>query len=215
MKSLADLLPPEFAAMIHPTWRKNEADYWAVRGRLLEQYRDQWIGFADGVVVASGKIPVEVFHAAENGAEHPFCTCVGREHEPERIRRVTLPYDTSYPGEPMPVLTVEFRGSSGVAGMNLDGVIPDIGADAGALPWADCQQLPINLSKGRPGHIGGVGGWGAPTIHFQLWVLLDGQEYPCRIHVDFIGHERIIGRDVLNRLEILFRGPAREVVVNP
>jgi hypothetical protein len=27
--------------------------------------------------------------------------------------------------------------------------------------------------------------------------------------------ERILGRDVLNRLEILFRGPTGEVVVNP
>jgi hypothetical protein len=27
--------------------------------------------------------------------------------------------------------------------------------------------------------------------------------------------ERILGRDVLNRVEILFRGPVGEVVVNP
>ncbi len=47
MKSLAENLPPEFAAKIHPDWRKNEADYWAVRDQLLGKYQDQWVGFAD------------------------------------------------------------------------------------------------------------------------------------------------------------------------
>ena len=46
-------------------------------------------------------------------------------------------------------------------------------------------------------------------------VRLDGQEYPCQLQADFAGQERILGRDVLNRLEILFRGPAGEVIVNP
>jgi hypothetical protein len=41
MKSLTDRLPPQIAQRIHPDWRKNEADYWAVRDQLLTQYRDQ------------------------------------------------------------------------------------------------------------------------------------------------------------------------------
>ena len=36
MRSLADALPPEIAGQIHPAWRRNEADYWAARDRLLE-----------------------------------------------------------------------------------------------------------------------------------------------------------------------------------
>ena len=54
MKSLADALPPEIARQIHPDWRKNEAAYWAARDMLLSQYQGQWIGFADGEVIASG-----------------------------------------------------------------------------------------------------------------------------------------------------------------
>ena len=65
LKSLADSLPPEIARQIHPEWRKNEADFWAVRDELLGKYRNQWIGFADGIVVAAGASPVAVFHAAE------------------------------------------------------------------------------------------------------------------------------------------------------
>jgi len=35
MKSIADQLPPMIAAKIHPDWRKNEAEYWAIRDRLI------------------------------------------------------------------------------------------------------------------------------------------------------------------------------------
>lgn len=301
MKSVADLLPPEFAALVHPDWRKNEADYWNVRDQLLEKYRDQWIGFADGVVVASGKSAVQVLHVAKDAVEHPFCTCVGRESEPdrirpvkslsellppeivaqlhpdllkneaaywavrdqllaqyhgqwigfadgqvvasgelavnvhheaqktgrhphvtcvghefeaERIRRVAFPYDTSYGRQPLPVIDVEFRAVSGVAGPVLNAVIPDTGADASALPWSDFQRLQLNLAHGAFGVLGGIGG-SKGTVVFDIWVFLDGQEYRCRVHADLSGTERILGREVLNQLEILFRGPSREVVVNP
>src|SRR5205809_35512 len=93
MKSIADQLPPEIAQQIHPDRRKNEAAYWAVRDQLLEQYRGQWIGFADGMVIASGSSPVTVFHAAEASGRHPFFICVGREEGPCRIRRVASPYE--------------------------------------------------------------------------------------------------------------------------
>jgi hypothetical protein len=90
MKSIADQLPPDIARQIHPDWRKNEAAYWAMRDQLLSQYQGQWIGFADGAVIASGTSPVEVFHAAEQFGRHPFFICVGREEEPTRIRRSTF-----------------------------------------------------------------------------------------------------------------------------
>ena len=99
MKSIADQLPPEIANQIHPDRRKNEAGYWFVRDQLLDQYRNQWIGFASGAVIASGASPVEVFHAAEESGQHPFVTCVGREDEPCRMRRMSFAYDASYPGE--------------------------------------------------------------------------------------------------------------------
>jgi hypothetical protein len=90
MRSPAEALPPEIVQQIHPDWRKNEAAYWAVRDQLLSQYRGQWIGFADGAVIASGTSPVAVFHAAEASGRNPFVTCVGHEDEPTRMRRVSL-----------------------------------------------------------------------------------------------------------------------------
>src|SRR5690349_428961 len=103
MKSIADQLPPEIARQLHPDRRKNEADYWALRDQLLAQYRGQWVGFADGRVVASGSSPVAVLQAAEATGLHPFLICVGREDEPCRMRRVTFAYDTGYPGEALPL----------------------------------------------------------------------------------------------------------------
>jgi hypothetical protein len=215
MKSIADQLPPDIARQINPDWRKNEAQYWMVRDQLVSKYQNQWIGFADGVVIASGTSPVAVFHAAEKLGRNPFVTCVGHEDEPCRMRRASFAYDSSYPGEPLPILTVEFRLLSGSVGLALDRVIADTGADASALPWLDCKKLQLDPAHGRPGMMGGVAGGTAPTLFFHVWVYVDGKEFPCRLQADFVGSERILGRDVLNQLEMFFRGPAGEVIVNP
>jgi hypothetical protein len=212
--SLVDALPPDIARQIHPDWRKNEADYWSVRDRLLPQYRDQWIAYADGVVIAACKTSLEVIHAPGVMQRHPFVICVGRENEPYRIRRVTFAYDATYPGQALPILSAEFRSVSGTAGVLMDRVIPDTGADVSVLPWSDCQHLHLDPAMGVSGLMSGIGGHGA-TIGFAAWVWLDGQEYPCQLQADFAGNERILGRDVLNRLEVLFRGPSGEVIVNP
>jgi len=108
MKYIFDQLPPEIAQHLHPDRRRNEIEYWAVRDQLLDQYRDQWIGFAAGRVVSSGRSPVTDSRAAEATGLHPFFICVGREEEPCRIRRASFAYDAAYPGEPLPSMRVEF-----------------------------------------------------------------------------------------------------------
>lgn len=215
MQSLIGGLPPEVAQRIHPAWQKNEADYWAQRDQLLAQYRGQWIGFANGQVIVAGSSPVDVFHKAQESGEHPFVTCVGHENEPSRMRRASFSYDMTYPGESLPVMAAEFRKQAGSPGVVLDRVIVDTGADASALPWSDCEQLELDPKDGAPGLMGGVGDTVVATVVFPAWTHVDGTTYPCRLQADFTGHERILGRDVLNRLEVLFRGPACEVILNP
>lgn len=216
MKSLADGLPPEIARQIHPDWRKNEAAYWAVRDRLLSQYQGRWIGFADGAVLVAASTPLDVFLAVQQSGRHPFVIRVGHEDQPWYcIRRTNFAYDTTYSSTALPILSAEFRSASRSAGLLLDRVIPDTGADTTTLPWLDCQQLHLDPALGIPGVITGVAGGTMATVGFLIWVWLDGQEYPCQLQADFQGRERILGRDVLNRLEILFRGPSGEVIVNP
>ncbi|MBY0231602.1 MAG: retropepsin-like domain-containing protein [Gemmataceae bacterium] len=215
MRMIIDELPHEIARQLHPDRRKNEEAYWAARDRLLSTYQDLWIGFAEGRVVASGKSAVAVLHEAEASGLHPFFICVGREQEPCRIRRAPFGYDAAYHGEALPQAEVEFRLASGVAGTMMDRVIPDTGADATVLPWADCASLGLMTAQGVQTRMGGLAGASASSLAFLVWARLDGRDYPCRLQADFAGTERILGRDVLNQLRILFDGPAGEVVVNP
>lgn len=215
MTSLAAGLPPDVVAALPPEWRANEAGYWAARPALLSSHRGLWVAFAGGAVVAAGPSAVAVLHAAAAAGPGPYVARVGAEDEPCRMRRAAFPYDTAYPGEPLPQVRAEFRTATGVPGPTLDGVIPDTGADGTALPWADCQALGLSPSRGLPARIGGVGGSSAATLVFPAWVVLDGREHPCRLQADFDGDERLLGRDVLNRVDVLFRGPAAEVVINP
>ena len=85
MLNIADHLPPEIARQIHPDRRKNEAAYWAARDQLLAQYSGQWIGFANGQVIASGSSPVTVLHAAEASGLHPFFIRLGALAEKQRF----------------------------------------------------------------------------------------------------------------------------------
>jgi hypothetical protein len=156
MKGILDRLPPEVAERIHPDWKRNEQSYWARRETLLRQYGGQWIGFADDAVIVSGDRPVQVLHAAKRTGRHPFVTCVGHEDTPQRMRRSIYSYDSTYPGEPLPRVAVEFRAAPGGPGVTFEDVIPDTGTDASALPWPDCQALQLNLQEGVPALMGSV-----------------------------------------------------------
>jgi hypothetical protein len=131
------------------------------------------------------------------------------------MRRASFAYDTAYPNRALPQMSAEFRATSGSTGLTFDQVIPDTGSDASALPWSDCQSLGLNAANGSAGVMAGVGNTSVLTLSFTIWVWLDGREYECQLQADFGSTERILGRDVLNGLDILFRGPAGEVVVNP
>lgn len=215
MNSALDALPPEIAKLIDPKWRQNEIEYWKQRDQLLLQFKDQWIGFADGRVIVSGRSAVAVFHEAEQTCEAPFVVCVGHEDEPTRFRRSTFPYDTGYAPEPLPMVSVEIRSISGVLGVLLHDMIADTGADATAITWGDAQLLQLDPKKGRPVWIAGVGGGKAPTLSYDVWAVLNSQEYPCRLHIDLASGERILGRDVMNRFVMTFDGPGCVVIVNP
>jgi len=61
--------------------------------------------------------------------------------------------------------------------------------------------------------MGGVAGGTAPTLHFRIWVF-STDRISVPLQADFLGSERILGRDVLNRLRCCSRSGS-EVVANP
>ena len=98
MKNIADQLPPEIARQIHPDRRKNETAYWVARDQLLDPYRDHWIGFADGKVVASGsKSRYRVSRSRGNGSA-PFFHLrgAGRRTVPHPPRHVSVRHELSW-----------------------------------------------------------------------------------------------------------------------
>ena len=151
MNSIANQLPPEIARQLHPDRRKNEEDYWASRDQLLSQYQGQWIGFAGGKVIAAGTSPVTVFEAAEGTGLHPFLICVGEEDQPCRVRRAAFQYDSGYRGEPLPLVSVEFRKVKGLAGVVLDRVIPDTGGGCQRLAVGGLPTLTVESILGSAG----------------------------------------------------------------
>jgi hypothetical protein len=70
------------------------------------------------------------------------------------------------------------------------------------VPWSDCEYLAFDPRDGASGVMGGVGHTAVPTVAFPAWACLDGSSFPCRLQADFTGHERILGRDALNRLDV-------------
>ena len=216
IQSFASGLPPEVAAAVHPQWKGNERSYWEHRDQLLAEHRGHWIAYDSGEVVVSGDSPADVLHRSKQMARHCYLVRVGCEDQPCRMRRVTFAYDRSYGEEPMPVIELDFKKAVDGLSARFDRVIVDTGADASAMPWTDCQQLKLQPEDGAPGLMGGMGQPGlVSTLFFAVWVCLDGVDYPCRLQADFNGQERILGRDVLNRLDVLFRGPAQQLVLNP
>lgn len=215
MNSAYDALPQEIRERINPKWRENELEYWRQREQLLAQYKDRWVAFADGKVVVEGKTPTAVSHEAKRVAEAPYVTCVGHEDEPTKIRTTIFTYDTGYNGEPLPMISVEMRTISGVPGVMIHDMIADTGADASTITWGDSQKLKLDPKVGEPVWLSGVAGGSIPTLKYDIWAYLDGDEHPCQLHIDTVGGNRLLGRDVLNRIVVTFDGPAGEVFVNP
>ena len=82
-----------------------------------------WVSYSCADLHRAFTSPVTVLHAADATGLHPFFICVGKEEQPCRIRHASFPYDAAYSGEPLPIITVEFRQASGAPGVTLDRVI--------------------------------------------------------------------------------------------
>ena len=175
---LLDGLPPEIAQRIPARLATQRDGYWAVRCVLPDIVINgclcQWPR------PLSRASAVEVLHAAQ-ASGLSVCDLVREHNHP--MRRAVFAYDTTYPHEALPMLPVEFRTHEAAPGLVYEQVIPDTGADASALPWADCAQLALDPSYGVPGLIGGVGTTAAPTISFAIWAHLDGQTYPLSVAI--------------------------------
>ena len=72
MTSLADALPPQVAQQIHPHWRKNEAEYWAIRRDLQQQLVKEGYGMRVYIPFGTEWYPYFMRRLAERPANAMF-----------------------------------------------------------------------------------------------------------------------------------------------
>jgi hypothetical protein len=94
-------------------------------------------------------------------------------------------------------------------------VIPDIGADLCVLPDSDCNSFDLFNSPYFTAISSGVVGASVTTLIYQGKAEVAGSLFSALIQPVAQGQDRLIGRDVLNQLRLLFDGPAQKVVIDP
>ena len=209
-------LPPDQQQRLHPDFLANEQAYLRMRDKLLAPYRGQWVAIQNGQVVASGTDLLAVTDAAAGHSGHPYIALVGAEDEVVfRVRRAVFGYDQTYQPFPLPRITATIWNHSETHSQTCADVIPDTGADLSVLPDSDCAAIDLHSSPYFTGLSSGVLGAAVTTLIYRGKAEIDGQRYSALIQPIPGGHERIVGRDVLNQLRMLFDGPAAQAVVNP
>ena len=209
-------LSPDQQRRLHPEFLANEQAYLQMRDSLVAVYRGQWVAVHGGRVIASGPGLMEVMDGASAAAGHPYVALVGAEEEVVfRVRRGLFAYDHAYQPFPLPRLTATFFNHSETQSQLHPDAIPDTGADASVLPDGDCMAIDLFNSPCLAGIAAGIVGTSFTTLFYRGKVEIDGHRYAALIQSTPGGQERIIGRDVLNEMRILFDGPSKQVVVDP
>jgi len=209
-------LPPEQRQRVHADFLANEETYLSLRDSLLRTHRGQWVAIHNGKVIAADASLLKVSEAvtAENG--HPYIARVGEEDQTVfRVRHASFAYDSNYQPFALPRVTVTFSNDIASHAQTFADVIPDTGADLSVLPHADCAVIDLFNSPYLTGLTSGVLGGGGPALIYRGHAEIDGNRYTALIQPVAGGNERIVGRDVLNQLRVLFDGPSRQVTVDP
>jgi len=209
-------LPSEEQKRLHPEFLANEQDYLRMRDGLIPKYHGQWVAVDKGQVVASGHSLLDVMRTSSARGGHAFVACVGKEDEViARFRRAVYPYDANYAPTALPRITALFLNYSETCSQSHADAIADTGADLTLLPDVDCRA--INLYASPSFTMRSAGAFGPVTTAriYHAKVEIDGRRLDAMIQPVLRGTERIVGRDVLNQLRVLFDGPKTELTVDP
>ena len=209
-------LPEAQRRRLHADFLANEQAYLQMRDVLLRRYDGQWVAVHGGKVIAAGASVLQVTEEAAVIDGHPYVARVGGEDSTIfRIRRQVYAYDATYQPFPLPRIPVRFSNHAETETASFADVIPDTGADHSLLPDADYEAFSLFGSPYFTAVSGGILGGSAATLIYRARAEIAGTRVAALVQPVADGKERIVGRDVLNQLRILFDGPAAEVVVDP
>lgn len=205
-----DYLPAALRPHIHDDFKKNEQHYWQVRDTLLEQYAGRWIALNENGVVAEENGIFEILDSVARVGGHPYIARVGAEDDTVFTVRRVYEYDTSYSPFAIPRVEATFSNFARTCAKECDDVIPDTGADLTTLPIPDGRDIRLPDSPYLQSGLKGVVGPVVPTLIYRGHVQINGTSHPSLIQLAQTA-ERLLGRDVMNRLRVTFDGPNNEV----
>jgi len=208
-------LSEEYKKYLHEDFLANEEHYWRVREKLLKEYKGWWVAIHKGQVVASTKDVWEITEAVGKLGCHAYIAKVGEEDIVFKVRRLEFAYDQSYRPFALPQAEVTFANYAYTSARLYSDVIPDTGADLSILPERDCLDIDLFSSPYLPTLTRGVVGASVPVIVYRGNVEVNGHRFPSLIQFVPEGHERMLGRDVLNQMRVIFDAPANKVTFEP
>lgn len=208
-------LPDDYKKYLNEDFLANEEHYWRVREELLKQYRGSWIAIHKGQVVASSKDIWEITEAVGKLNCHAYIAKVGEEDAVFRVRRQEFAYDQGYRPFALPQAEATFFNFACTSAKFYSNVIPDTGADLSILPEQDCLDIDLFSSPYFRTLTRGIVGASVPVVVYRGNVEVNGQRFPSLIQFVPGGNERMLGRDVLNQMRVIFDAPANKVIFEP
>ena len=128
-----------------------------------------------------------------------------------RQRRVSFPYDDTYSPTPLPRMAAVIHNFQRTKSKAVVDAIPDTGADVSCLPMDDCQDLDLFLFPYYTGISHPFAGVRGSVTFYAARIDVDGKLYNAIVE-PVAERERLIGREVLNRIKVTFDGPSLNTI---
>lgn len=193
LKSLLEAMSPDYLA--------NEAEYWRVRDQLLLKYEGKWVAFDKGQVVAWGDDLMTVMNeAGQKGYSQAYIDKVGEEGELRvKCRQASFGYNQAYLPTALPQVAVTFT--------NFHQTRQHTGSDFSALTEEDGHALQLLTGPHVPSSVTGVGGQTSLCVVCRAFATIGGRRFPAMVQLIPGQSDRLLGREVMNQMVVIFDGP--------
>jgi hypothetical protein len=195
--------------VVEKGFEQDRQNYWAMRDELLAKYLGKWVAVHKGRVVAVADEPLSIMEQALAEDGYAYSNKVGDEDKIViRQRRVSFPYDNAYAPTPLPRMGAVIHNFQRTRSKAVVDAIPDTEADVSCLPTADCQDLDLFLFPYYRGVSHPFAGITRTVTFYAAKIEVDGRVFNAVVE-PVAETERLVGREVLNRMKVTFDGPAR------
>jgi predicted aspartyl protease len=198
--------------IVEKGFEQDRQDYWAMRDELLAKYRGKWVAVHKGRIVSVADDPLSIMEQALAEDGYAYTNKVGDEDKIViRQRRVSFPYDDTYSPTPLPRMAAVIHNFQRTKSKTVADAIPDTGADVTCLPIDDCRDLDLFLFPYYRGVSHPFAGVTRSVTFYAARIEVDGRIYNAVVE-PVSESERLVGREVLNRMKVTFDGPAQMTI---